>query len=441
MGEIQKIIDLNAHVENIEYRIEANDNETRAFISFDNLGYGTITAIKFNAQGYNSFGDAVQLNFPLIIQDISIGKNCHAQDLSAILPNRDIRKLVLTEWQVCYGDGSVTTYEGNNSWTFNLQELDAVAAAATKDEYGCQFDYMPLKFDGGWICGCGRYNGLNDTVCTKCGNAREHVMKLSAPGYISELIEKHQGKERERQKKAAAETAKKAEASKGRKLAIGIVCFFLLAVAIIATTIMTSEKHATYSSREEMRDALQGTYTYWDHGTELRIHLTIIGDKATYKFNTDFIPGATPSDDIESDITEWGYKKGVIHTYEDLTVTPDGDLKDKNGHIYYKINLSEESFDELENGRKVMDFSDVETSNKDGYTVCTGTITNTGQRVYINIKIQGGFTGPNGASLEKEWTTIDRLAPGESTTFKISVPENADIIRCIPYVEEWEREK
>lgn len=190
-----------------------------------------------------------------------------------------------------------------------------------------------------------------------------------------------------------------------------------------------------------MRDALQGTYTYWDHGTELRIHLTIIGDKATYKFNTDFIPGATPSDDIESDITEWGYKKGVIHTYEDLTVTPDGDLKDKNGHIYYKINLSEESFDELENGRKVMDFSDVETSNKDGYTVCTGTITNTGQRVYINIKIQGGFTGPNGASLEKEWTTIDRLAPGESTTFKISVPENADIIRCIPYVEGWEREK
>ena len=89
MGETTRTVDLNAHVNNIECQIETANNIAKAVIAFDNLGYGTITAIKFIAQGFNSFGDAVKVNgqdkFFLIIQDISIEKNCHAENLRATL--------------------------------------------------------------------------------------------------------------------------------------------------------------------------------------------------------------------------------------------------------------------------------------------------------------------------------------------------------------------
>ena len=79
MGETTRTVDLNAHVNNIECQIETANNIAKAVIAFDNLGYGTITAIKFIAQGFNSFGDAVKVNgqdkFFLIIQDISIEKS------------------------------------------------------------------------------------------------------------------------------------------------------------------------------------------------------------------------------------------------------------------------------------------------------------------------------------------------------------------------------
>ena len=62
MRQIEKKIIINAHIENIKCNIEVNNGSVLALISFDNLGYGDITAIKFNAVGYNSFGDVVEIN-------------------------------------------------------------------------------------------------------------------------------------------------------------------------------------------------------------------------------------------------------------------------------------------------------------------------------------------------------------------------------------------
>lgn len=79
MKSVKKVIDINAHIENLKCQIESSAGGSLALISFDNLGFGTVTAIKFNAIGYNSFGDVIKINgndrFFLIIQDISIGKN------------------------------------------------------------------------------------------------------------------------------------------------------------------------------------------------------------------------------------------------------------------------------------------------------------------------------------------------------------------------------
>ena len=113
MKQTKLILDINAHISNIECNIS---NEGNAIISFDNIIGKTITAVKFNAKGYNSFGDIVPVNgnekFFLIIQDINIEMNSHSGNLKATMPNSDIKKLELEECQICYSDGTVSTYEG-----------------------------------------------------------------------------------------------------------------------------------------------------------------------------------------------------------------------------------------------------------------------------------------------------------------------------------------
>ena len=104
-------IDVNAHIENLKCDIVKQNDGAYAIIAFDNLGYGNISAIKFDACGYNSFGDIVNVNgqekFFLIVQDVDIKRNEHVTDLRAKLPNADIKKLDMQECQICYADGTV----------------------------------------------------------------------------------------------------------------------------------------------------------------------------------------------------------------------------------------------------------------------------------------------------------------------------------------------
>jgi hypothetical protein len=43
------MIDTNAHISNISSEVKTDNDKIKAFISFDNLGYGVITAVKFIA--------------------------------------------------------------------------------------------------------------------------------------------------------------------------------------------------------------------------------------------------------------------------------------------------------------------------------------------------------------------------------------------------------
>lgn len=83
MKSLKRTYDINAHIENVVCDIDVKDGLAIAKISFVNLGYGDITAIKFIARGYNSFGDLVLVNgkenFWLIIQDVLVKKNVNAR--------------------------------------------------------------------------------------------------------------------------------------------------------------------------------------------------------------------------------------------------------------------------------------------------------------------------------------------------------------------------
>ena len=47
MKNVTKTIDVNAHIANINSQITIENGISKAVISFSNLGYGIITAVKF----------------------------------------------------------------------------------------------------------------------------------------------------------------------------------------------------------------------------------------------------------------------------------------------------------------------------------------------------------------------------------------------------------
>lgn len=428
------VLDINTHIQNISASI--SNSSLQATVSFDNLGYGTITAVKFKAKGYNSFGDIVTINgkdtFYLVIQDLNILKNTAAKDIKINLPNNEIRKLELEEHQICFSDGSICTYAGNDSREFEVDEYemegeDKEKLLALRDKFGSQYKYKPKLFDCGWICCCGTYNNTERTTCHHCGCNKDALFQSNDDATIGTLIEEYHIAERKRAEQKERDAIQKAKESKTKKIkiAIGAVAAILVLILIIYAIVMGGR--STYSSESEMRTALQGTYTYYnDSGTATR-QIVISGDTATYKWKY--------GSDMETTIREWNYKNGTIHTFETLVVTSEGHLKD-GGDVYKKggyMSSGSSSSSSYESAYSVLKISGVKVTTNSSYTVCTGTITNNGKNTYKYVKVKGSFKNSSGTVLDTDWTYAvgsEGLAPGESKTFRMSVPKDYDIKSC-----------
>lgn len=269
MKTIKKTIDINAHIENLQCDISVDNGNAVAKISFANLGYGDITAIKFNACGYNAFGDIVPVNgkdkFFLIIQDIMIEKNEIAVDLKAELPNSDMKKLDLAECQICYADGTIASYEGNNSFTFELEEIDDLEQlSALQRLYDKNAKFKPKDFEQGWICSCGRFNKHDKSVCSLCNKYKTDTIKTCFDENLKKLVEEYKISE---EKDKQAKEAEKASLKKKRNIRIGIgvvlaivfCCFFGYSLKQDKRTTYLSER-TTYSSVEEMKADLVDIY-------------------------------------------------------------------------------------------------------------------------------------------------------------------------------------
>lgn len=441
MKTATKTININAHITNIACEISAENDASKALISFDNLGFGVVTAVKFNAKGFNSFGDVVQVagrdKFYLIIQDISIDKNTSAKNLKAKLPNSYIRRLELEECQICYADGSVTSYDGVDNIEFEIEEYETYgtekeALEAIRDVVSTEAKYIPQNFDTGWMCSCGSYNTNDLGICSNCGVEKSDIFKITDSAFISDIIAKHHKNEEDRQEKAKQEAKEKEKAARCRniKIGIGVIVGIILAILIGHAAVMSGR--TTYSSEDEMKSALQGTYTYYNASGKASRQIVIDGDTATYKWSF------SGSSDMEMSITKWNYKNGKIHTFEDLIITSQGYLKD-GSDIYKKggyMSTSDSSYSSsynYESGYSVLKITIDSVTSNSGYTICTGSVKNNGTKTYKFIEVKGAFKDSGGNVIDTDWTYAagsEGLAPGESTTFRLSVTKNSKITSC-----------
>lgn len=335
MKNLEKVIDINAHIENLKCEVNTENGNAIAKISFDNMGDGDITAIKFHASGYNMFGDVVSINgkneFFLIIQDINISGNGSAVDLKVKLPEGDIRKLDIVESQICYADGSVATYNGDQSLTFPLEEYDnSEEIAALHKLYNEKAKYKIKEFKQGWICTCGRFNIQDLTKCTLCGKSKFETEKICSEEGMRSLVEKYRIS-KEEEAKAKAEAEKKANvAKKKRNIIIGIAVMVCIALAYPVGNIIIMSGRTTYSSEEEMKEAVQGLYTYYDDSYGPRYKIKIVEDSITQRWvnlGSDY--------DMDYDIISWNPKEGTITvSLGDYIVLRNGNIKGMDGYEY-----------------------------------------------------------------------------------------------------------
>jgi len=83
--------------------------------------------------------------------------------------------------------------------------------------------------------------------------------------------------------------------------------------------------------------------------------------------------------------------------------------------------------DKYETMYSALAFSELNLTSKSGYSVLTGKITNNGKHNYEYIKIKGLFKDESGTVIDTDWTYgigTEGLAPGESTSFRLSVKDD-----------------
>ena len=215
MGKIvTKSVDMNANILYLKHEIVADTSKTQARIEFRNMAYGTITAVKFEAKGYNAFGDVIQIvgkpAFDIVAQDLVIAPKKYAK-LDSVLPSKDIRKLDLKLKQVCYANGKIVNVQPEEIVTYEIEEIDENREKLNQQEREAR-TVLKRRLDEAvcfskpygrnWICICGYLNRNTDTICKCCGCREVEMLEEYSEKRVTEKVE-------EKRRKAAAEQAKR----------------------------------------------------------------------------------------------------------------------------------------------------------------------------------------------------------------------------------------
>ncbi|MDO4749115.1 MAG: FxLYD domain-containing protein, partial [Eubacteriales bacterium] len=275
-----------------------------------------------------------------------------AKDLKVNLPHSDIRKLELEECQICYADGLVTTYAGENYQHFLVDVFDSnddrEVLSSVRDVVSNSIGNLPKENEVGWICSCSRFNFNDTVVCSKCGITKEQAFKLNDPEFLSMTIETHKKNEEKKRTLAVEEAEKKRKVEIKRKFKRAIVVVICLLFVFIIGRLIILSNRSTFSSE-----------------------------------------------------TDYGYKSELSSSYE--------------------------------SGYSVLDITIDSVTNNSSYTVCTGSVKNNGTKTYKYIEVKGSFKDSGGDVVDTDWTYAagsEGLSPGESSTFRLSVPKNSRIDSC-----------
>lgn len=441
MRKTNHTVDFNAHISDLNCDVYVENAVPFIVAKFNNLGYGNINAIKFQVKGYNSFGDIISVDdketFLILLQDLDISTNSTYNSGIIKLPSNDIRTVELQENQICYTDGTVSSYNGADLHEYDFEELDSTdekdfEIIEVLKDYEFSAKCLPKDLGDNWICICGQLNKSECKQCVKCikkkGETFERFSETNIKNHIMHKREINEEQKRQEQlEKEKLQKEKKRGVFKKAGI-IALVCILIL--FIIDASIVSGRK--TFNTESEMKVYLNGR---WSND------ITILGnvvnsDSFTFSEYSVIRSVSDQSDQYVTDITTYHPKRGFVEIGAYKLLLKDGNLVD--GNLVYKKNNSYSSSyssytTSYESAYSVLDFSNLNVTNNSSYTVCAGTITNNGNNTYRYVEVKGAFKDLRGIVLDTGWTYAvgsEGLAPGESSTFSISVTKNSSITTC-----------
>ena len=337
------------------------------------------------------------------------------------------------------------TYSGANIREFDIEVFsiygsDSETLKALQDEISPEIVHLPIDCEDGWLCSCETFNPKSSTTCSKCGVKKEDIFRICNSDYVASIIAKHQ-QELERIRELAQEEAENnAKAVRRRKLLIWIATIITLTIAFLIGHIIVLSTRTIFSSEEEMKSELQGTYTHYFYD-DAKSQLIIDGDKVTHRVY--FLDDP----DWEDEVTKWDFKSGRVCVGNNVLIVQ------KNGYLKYCDNVYREggymstskksnstTTYSFESGYAVLDITIDSVTYNSSYNICTGSVKNTGKQTYKFVTVKGSFKDSNGNVVDTDWTYAvgaEGLSPGESSSFRLSVPRNYQINSCAVSVMEF----
>lgn len=427
------VLDKNAHLGNLQWRIAITNGQPKVEVLFKNLCKSTIKAVKFNAIGYNEFGDIIQINgkdnFELIFQDISIAAGLTAGTVSAPLPDNSIRRILLTESQVVLDSNEILSYKGRDEISYDLKMFDPADAeesaqcAALQDIIPGAMN-MPLELAGdAWVCADGCYNE-NAEPCRWCGHTKAENFTFTSKDYLKNLTAAHE------KKVATKEAAAKQEVKQKNRKKVIIAAIAVAVIALITfNTIMSGR--TLYTSSDEMQEAMQGTWVRYDESGSPIGRLVINGDSSNlyYDFSGSLSDYKFPP--IQYKI-KWHPHSGTFETFNKYVVKADGTLTSEGDTFMQDPYATDDSLSDTSSNTPSLKVSNVKLKSDSEYITCTGSVKNNGNSTVTFVKVKVAFKDASGDVIDTAsgYAAGDEgIAPGESSTFDISVKDTSNSIQ------------
>ncbi len=468
MKEQHISVDINSYLSELTCPVTVKEGNPVSVLSFRNLHAGTMTAIQFTAKGYNSFGELVPVNgeeqFLITVQDISVPQGKMVRNLQAPLPQGDIRKIELTEHQYSFADGTVAMYEGEK-WVdydvtlFDTQDAEEKEQLDALKTINAQAAAKPAELDGAWVCLCGHYNPEEKEACGRCAMTKEAAFEAVTETALNDLMEAN------KVKKAQAAEANKKQKKLLMLLSIPAALVLALIITLVGNAAVLSGRK-TFDSAADMQKAVQGRWTaVTENGKTASGRIVISENKlestagsASAKASGSAAPSsddagakatAKTTENAAKDTKEitWKPSRGVFKADgKKYTVKKNGRIKDSSGNEYKKAVTSSGSGSSSSgskssssksgsssSGSGILKISNTKVTSNSSYTICTGTLTNNGKATYKFVQVKGAFQNASGKVVDTDSTYAvgaEGLAPGESTTFQLSIKKNASATKC-----------
>ena len=204
------LVDLHCPIELKGYEILTDSIANRTFcaVSFFNLSDKIVTSVRFNLYCYDSFGDPVgeppSNKVEAVIQDENaIPKSVFGIKKRIPLPmHSETRAIEIIVSRIKFADGTIWDNDEKGIIRINIakiKDLDELYALKTifGEDATCYF----REEENWWICLCSRINTFNDTICRRCGRAKEYVSDCcSEQSRVNYEFELNKQREEERKK-------------------------------------------------------------------------------------------------------------------------------------------------------------------------------------------------------------------------------------------------